>query len=153
MLTKCNIARKVAQEGIEVIIANGKRDSILTDLLCNERNVCCTRFLPAKKTTSSIKKWIAHSEGFAKGELRINAGAAEKLCSHHAVSLLPIGVTDVKGDFEKDDIVRICAPDGRAIGVGRISCDSEKARTLIGKQGVKPFIHYDYLYLDWEPVA
>ena len=35
MLTKCNIARKVAQEGIEVIIANGKRDSILTDLLCN----------------------------------------------------------------------------------------------------------------------
>ena len=153
MLTKCNIARKVAQEGIEVIIANGKRDSILTDLLCNERNVCCTRFLPAKKTTSSIKKWIAHSEGFAKGELRINAGAAEKLCSHHAVSLLPIGVTDVKGDFEKDDIVRICAPDGRAIGVGRISCDSEKARTLIGKQGAKPFIHYDYLYLDWEPVA
>ena len=153
MLTKCNIARKVAQEGIEVIIANGKRDSILTDLLCNERNVCCTRFLPAKKTTSSIKKWIAHSEGFAKGELRINAGAAEKLCSHHAVSLLPICVTDVKGDFEKDDIVRICAPDGRAIGVGRISCDSEKARTLIGKQGAKPFIHYDYLYLDWEPVA
>ena len=66
------------------------------------------------------------------------------------MSLLPIGVTSIEGDFEKDDIVRICAPDGSPIGVGRISCDSEKARTLIGKQGAKPFVHYDYLYLDRE---
>ena len=66
------------------------------------------------------------------------------------MSLLPIGVTAIEGDFEKDDIVRICAPDGSPIGVGRISCDSEKARTLIGKQGAKPFVHYDYLYLDRE---
>lgn len=69
MLTKCNIARKVAQEGIEVIIANGKRDNILTDLLGNGETVLCTRFLPATKTTSSVKKWIAHSEGFAKGRV------------------------------------------------------------------------------------
>ena len=150
MLTKCNIARKVAQEGIEVIIANGKRDNILTDLLCDEGPVLCTRFLPATKTTSSVKKWIAHSEGFAKGALHINAGAADRLLSHRAVSLLPIGVTAIEGDFEKDDIVRICAPDGSPIGVGRISCDSERARTLIGKQGAKPFVHYDYLYLDRE---
>lgn len=33
MLTKTNIARKVADEGITVIIANGKRDNILVDLL------------------------------------------------------------------------------------------------------------------------
>ena len=36
MLTKTNIARKVADEGITVIIANGKRDNILTDILRNE---------------------------------------------------------------------------------------------------------------------
>ena len=150
MLTKCNIARKVAQEGIEVIIANGKRDNILTDLLGNGETVLCTRFLPSTKTTSSVKKWIAHSEGFAKGELHINAGAAQQLLSHRAVSLLPIGVTEVRGDFEKDDIVRICSPEGQSIGVGRISCDSEKARTLIGKKGARPLVHYDYLYLDRE---
>lgn len=147
MLTKCNIARKVAQEGIEVIIANGKRDNILASVLTDE-TALCTRFLPADKATSSIKKWIAHSEGFAKGEVHINAGAAERLLSAHATSLLPIGVTDIKGEFEKDDIVRICAPDGTPIGVGRIAYDSAKARTLIGTQGARPLIHYDYLYLD-----
>ena len=52
MLTKCNIARKVAQEGIEVIIANGKRDNILTDLLCDEGPVLCTR-LPKGRCTST----------------------------------------------------------------------------------------------------
>ena len=36
MLTKTNIARKVADEGITVIIANGKRDNILVDLLHQE---------------------------------------------------------------------------------------------------------------------
>ncbi|MGL5272603.1 MAG: glutamate 5-kinase, partial [Phocaeicola sp.] len=35
MLTKTTIARKVADEGITVIIANGKRENILTDLMFN----------------------------------------------------------------------------------------------------------------------
>ena len=39
-------------------------------------------------------------------------------------------------------------PDGNSIGVGRIAFDSETAREFIGHQGAKPFVHYDYLYLD-----
>ena len=148
MLTKSSIARKVAQEGIEVIIANGRRDDVLAALLRRDGTTPCTRFLPSDKTTSSIKKWIAHSEGFAKGGVHINEQAAERLLSRRATSLLPVGVTAVEGDFEKGDIVRIYAPDSRQIGVGRISCDSSKARTLIGKQGGRPLIHYDYLFLD-----
>ena len=120
MLTKCNIARKVADEGIMVIIANGKKENILPDVLRKNSNTVCTRFLPAEKPASSIKKWIAHSEGFAKGEIHINACAQETLMSHQAASLLPIGVTRIEGDFEKDDIVRIFDHEGNQIGVGRI---------------------------------
>ena len=148
MLTKCNIARKVADEGIMVIIANGKKENILPDVLRKNSNTVCTRFLPAEKPASSIKKWIAHSEVFAKGEIHINACAQETLMSHQAASLLPIGVTRIEGDFEKDDIVRIFDHEGNQIGVGRIGYNSEKARSLIGKQGARPLIHYDYLYLD-----
>lgn len=36
MLTKCSIAQKVADEGITVIIANGKKDNILVDLLAKD---------------------------------------------------------------------------------------------------------------------
>ena len=148
MLTKCNIARKVADEGIIVIIANGKRDNILPDLLRVDSKMVCTRFLPSPKAPSSVKKWIAHSEGFAKGEIHINRCACEMLLSPKAVSLLPVGVTKIIGEFEKNDIVRIFNHNNEAIGVGRVSFDSVKARKLIGQQGAKPLVHYDYLYLD-----
>ncbi len=147
MLTKCNIARKVAEEGIAVLIANGKKDGILPALLSNP-DTLCTRFVPSDKPISNVKKWIAHSDGFAKGEIHINQGAFEAMQEPKAVSLLPVGVVRIEGEFEKDDIVKIFNPNGAQIGVGRISADSEKARAQIGKQGAKPLIHYDYLFLD-----
>lgn len=148
MITKTNIARKVADEGITVIIANGKKDNILVDLLQRPDETICTRFIPAKEAVSSVKKWIAHSEGFAKGEIHINNCATEVMNSDKAVSILPVGVTRIEGEFEKDDIVRIMDDKGKQIGVGRTSYSSEQARTLIGKHGKKAIVHYDYLCLE-----
>lgn len=56
MLTKCSIAQKVADEGITVIIANGKKDNILVDLLAKDSRTVCTRFIPSNKPVSSVKK-------------------------------------------------------------------------------------------------
>ena len=148
MLTKTTIARKVADEGIMVCIANGKKDNILIDLLAQPETTVCTRFIPAPQDVSSVKKWIAHSEGFAKGKLCLNSQAVEVLKGPKAVSLLPIGVVRIEGDFEKDDIVRIVDHKGCQIGVGRVSFDSFEARTMIGQHGQKPLVHYDYLYLE-----
>lgn len=162
MLTKTNIARKVADEGITVIIANGKRDNILVDLLHQElpalfpdvqssaldSQLTYTRFIPAPQPVSSVKKWIAHSEGFAKGELHIDDCATKVLASDKAVSILPIGITDVRGEFEKDDIVRIIDFEGNPIGVGKANCSSEQAREAMGKHGKKPVVHYNYLYIE-----
>lgn len=55
MLTKCSIAQKVADEGITVIIANGKKDNILVDLLAKDSRTVCTRFIPSNKPVSSVK--------------------------------------------------------------------------------------------------
>ena len=148
MLTKCHIAQKVADEGIMVVIANGKRSNILLDLLKDLEATPCTRFLPAAKPVSSVKKWIAHSGGFAKGEIHINKGAEEALLAPTATSLLLVGVTQVVGDFEKDDIVRIVNEEGRLLGVGCAGYGSEEARALIGSRDRKPLVHYDYLYID-----
>lgn len=147
MLTKTHIARKVADEGITVIIANGKRDNILVEIM-NNKELNYTRFIPSPEPVSSIKKWIAHSEGFAKGELHINHCATELLFSDQAVSILPVGITDVIGEFEKDDIVRIVDPGGKPIGVGKANCGSGQARETMGKHGKKPVVHYDYLYIE-----
>jgi glutamate 5-kinase len=148
MATKYRIARKVAREGIEVIIANGKTENILPRILRRDPEVVYSRFIPSVKVSSGIKKWIAHSDGFAKGEIHINANAAKALTGEKAVSLLPVGVVSVKGAFEKDDIVRIIDDEEQVIGVGKVSYDSEKTRELIGRKGNKPVVHYDYLYLE-----
>lgn len=147
MQTKYNIARKIAEEGIEVIIANGKKDNILLNLISDTKTVC-TRFKAAKKTVSNVKKWIAHSESFAKGEVHINDGAKEALISEKAVSLLPVGIVKIEGDFEPDDIVKIIDSQKKQIGVGRIAFDNKTVEKLIGKSNEKPIIHYDYLYID-----
>lgn len=148
MLTKTNIARKVADEGITVIIANGKRDNILVDLLQHAKQTICTRFTPSHEQVSSVKKWIAHSEGFAKGEIHINKGTEEALTGPKATSLLLVGVTAIKGEFEKNDIVRIINEHGVQLGVGCAGYDSREATSLIGERDMKPLVHYDYLYLD-----
>ena len=148
MLTKCNIARRVADEGIKVIIANGKRDGVLTQLLLRPQEVPHTEFMPAAAPTSGIKKWLAHSQSFAKGQLHINAKAAEALHGSQAVSLLMVGVTGVEGDFEEGDIVSITGPQGEHLGIGRTAYSSAEARAAMGKHDVKPAIHYDYLCID-----
>ena len=148
MLTKCNIAQKVADEGILVIIANGKKENILIDLLDKEQDTLCTRFIPSSKPVSSVKKWIAHSEGFAKGEIHINQGAEKALLAPKATSLLLVGVTHIAGDFEKDDIIKIINEKGETIGVGCAGYNSIEAQKLIGCRDLKPMVHYDYLYLD-----
>ncbi|OUQ52302.1 glutamate 5-kinase [Alistipes sp. An116] len=148
MTSKNRIASRVAGEGIEVVIANGRRDNILTELVLGDGEVICTRFEPSARPASGLKKWIASSEGFAKGALRLDAGAVEAIRRSQAASILAVGVTQVEGDFERDDIVRILSPEGMPLGVGRIACDSATARRNLGRKGLRPLIHCDYLYLE-----
>ncbi|MDR1764258.1 MAG: glutamate 5-kinase [Dysgonamonadaceae bacterium] len=148
MLTKTRIARQVAGEGIEVVILNGRKTDLLEKLVLNpDSDTICTRFPASLRPVSGVKKWLAHSEDFAKGILRINEGAFEALTSPKATSLLPVGVTAVEGHFEKDDIVRIVSPAGQVVGLGRVAVSSEKAAKIIGKKGGKPLVHYDYMHL------
>lgn len=148
MITKCNIARKVADEGIRVIIANGKRDNILIDLIRQPEKTLHTEFVPAVQPVSGVKKWIAHSESFAKGAVRINRKAVDALRGNKAVSLLFVGVTAIEGDFEEGDIISIMDEEGVRIAVGRAGCNAEEARLNIGKHDIRPLVHYDYMYME-----
>lgn len=148
MLTKNRIASKVAEEGTTVIIANGKRENILVDIAKGADDVPCTVFVPSAVEVSSIKKWIAHSDGFAKGTIHLNEGATAIVLGEHAASILPVGVTKVEGEFERHDIVSIVDSNGNTIGVGRVSLCSDEARSVIGLKDQKPLVHYDYLYLE-----
>lgn len=144
MITKCSIARKMADNGIDVFIANGNRDSIITDIV-RGKDVPCTHFVAAGKKRSGVKKWLSHSGTFAKGAVVVNTGAKEALLGDKATSLLMIGITRVKGEFMKGDIVKILDEEGNAIGLGQCQYDSEKAAQSVGKKLARPFIHYHCL--------
>lgn len=147
MTTKCNIARRVASEGIEVVIACGMTPEILTRLCFTPEEVDCTRFVPSDNPVPALKRWMAHSADFTKGVITINARAAEILTGPEPVSLLPVGVVGVKGNFEKDDLVDVADPDGKVIALGRVACSSSQALDDMGCHDRRPLIHYDYLYL------
>lgn len=145
MLTKSNMAQKVAQLGIAVHIGNGTRDNILTDILAGKATH--TKFIPSKNT-SGKKKWIAHSQNFAKGVVQVNEGAKTVLTSAKATSLLPVGITAITADFQKGDIIKLVDESGKPIGVGIAEYGSDKARERIGQKKQRPLVHYDYLYLN-----
>ncbi len=148
MGTKSGIASKVADEGIAVVIARGDRPNILVDLIQSPESAPHTLFSPNPQPISTIKRWIAHSSSFAKGIVKVNARAAEALVSDRAVSLLPVGITAVEGDWEEGDIVNILDQQGNRIGVGRSSLSSDETRASLGHHGARPMIHYNYLYIE-----
>jgi glutamate 5-kinase len=146
MITKGNMARKVAKAGITVKIANGKIKGNLIKLVGDKKNTIGTTFLPVRQATS-VKKRIAFSESFTKGKIVVNDGAKTALFSDKATSLLTVGVVNIEGEFQTGDVVGIGDLQGNIIGMGKVQFNSEKAKELIGQKGQKPLIHYDYLYL------
>ena len=147
MRSKYAIATHAAEEGIRVLIANGKREGIVRDLYFSVPGTVCTEFVPVAGGVSSVKKWIAHSSGFAKGTVTVNAAAREALCGEQAVSLLPVGVVAVEGDFEEGDIIGILDPSGTQFAVGRSAYSAAQAKEVIGQHDCRPLVHYDYLSL------
>ena len=87
--------------------------------------------------------------GAGNGSVVVNAGAQAALLDRSMLaSLLPVGIEQVNGPFERGDVIHIHSPDGRILGCGRAHYDHLQADRLKGQRGHKPLIHYDYLYLE-----
>ena len=148
MLTKHRIVRKVADEGIRVVIANGKAPEIIPRLFTQPDTTPHTTFIPNATATSQVKKWIAHSESFTKGSVTVNEQAALALTADKAASLLLVGVEQIDGQFEEGDLIAITDNQGQRIAIGRSAYAADEARALIGTHNVKPLVHYDYMYME-----
>ena len=145
MHSKLAVARKTAALGTEVVIANGLAGDILVSLA--NGGGTGTRF-PAGSDTSPAKRWLASSDGHAVGAVHVNPGAEQALLDRNRLaSLLPVGIERLEGDFRRGDVIGIVSPSGRVLGCGRAQYDRAEAEENIGRQGKKPLIHYDYLYL------
>ena len=84
----------------------------------------------------------------ATGATVINKGAEASLMSDKATSLLPVGITNLEGNFKKGDIIRLLNEEGEQVGLGIAEYSFEKAKERIGKKNQRPLVHYDYLSLN-----
>ncbi|MBL8550067.1 MAG: glutamate 5-kinase [Hyphomonadaceae bacterium] len=125
MRTKIEAAKIALAAGCAVAIMEGREPQPLSRLAAGAR---ATWFLPAAGPKAAYKAWIAGSLSTAGVE--VDAGAAEAL--RKGKSLLPAGVTAIRGKFEKGDAVRIYGPDGGEIARGLARYDSADAEKIKG---------------------
>lgn len=145
MHSKITVARKAANLGAGVVIADGAASGVLLDVVAG--GDVGTRF-PAHREASSAKRWLASAQAVAGGSVTVNAGAEAALLDRSRLaSLLPVGIESVEGPFDRGDVIQIRNSEHQVLGCGRARYDHREAEKLQGQHGHKPLIHYDYLYL------
>jgi glutamate 5-kinase len=131
MTTKIEAGKIATQAGTAMIIARGTENHPLRALTQGARH---TLFAPAQSRAQARKRWIMGTLDVA-GSVSVDAGAARALLS--GKSLLPIGVTAVKGDFVRGDAVAILDPEGREIARGLAGLGREEADLVKGKNSAR----------------
>ncbi|MBX3510689.1 MAG: glutamate 5-kinase [Hyphomonadaceae bacterium] len=126
MRTKIEAAKIATVAGCAVAIAKGQAPHPLARLLGGER---ATWFHAQANPRAAYKAWIAGGLA-AQGALVVDEGAAAALAA--GKSLLPAGVREVRGNFEKGDAVRIVSAAGAEIGRGLARYDAEDAARIKG---------------------
>ena len=123
------IAAKIATgAGCETIIAKGAVDHPLRAI---EKDARSTRFHASTTPAQARKRWIAGGLK-PQGVLIVDAGAAKALSE--GKSLLPAGVRQIDGRFERGDAVAVRDQDGNEIARGLSAYNASDAERIAGKK-------------------
>jgi len=154
MSSKLKAAKMITESGGNVIIANGDRPDTLKNIFAAKETG--TLFLAKKGYIPARKRWFGFA-GKSEGHVVLDDGASEAI-RNKGKSLLPIGITDAGGSFQKGEIVSLLNRQGKEIARGlsnysikevlliRGKKTSELA-SILGQQGYAEVVHRDNLQL------
>jgi glutamate 5-kinase len=154
MITKILAAKRAAGSGAGTVIAWGREPDVLLRLARGE--AIGTALHAATPKLAARKLWMVdHLQ--MRGAVRVDAGAVVKLRAE-GKSLLPIGVTEVQGDFHRGDVIAVLAPDGAELARGLANYSGAESRliarkpssefeALLGYAAEPELIHRDNLVL------
>ena len=114
MVTKLEAAKLATASGVAVAIVSGKQPDVLAKLSSGEATG--TLFPPKASKMESRKRWMLSGLS-TKGGLMVDNGAIEALSNGNR-SLLPAGITEVQGPFNRGDIIAVLNPGGSKIACG-----------------------------------
>jgi glutamate 5-kinase len=153
MATKIQAAKLATGGGAEMFIVAGKEPEVLVRLAGGEQ--IGTYFPAAADRMESRKRWMLTGLS-VKGTVIVDEGAARVL-RERKTSLLPAGVRDVQGSFQRGDAVAIAGPDGRiACGIANYSSEeitrirgmrSDRIEETLGHHYGDEVVHRDNLVL------
>jgi len=154
MITKILAAKRAAGSGASTVIAWGREPQALLRLSRGE--VTGTLLLAQTAKQQARKQWMADHLQLA-GSVVVDAGAAERLRGGK-VSLLPVGMVSVQGEFSRGDVIAIVDAHGGEIGRGlanyaaaeaRLICrkTSNEFEALLGYTAEAEMVHKDNLVL------
>ncbi|MCL1949442.1 MAG: glutamate 5-kinase [Turicibacter sp.] len=130
MKSKVMAAKTAMGMGVNVFIGMGTDNRDLVDILAGKG--AGTYIGHQGELEGKVKQWIRlHSS--SSGSIRIDAGA-ERAILQEGKSLLPAGVTAVKGDFQNGDVVSIENEKGKIVAKGQVTVSSELLEQVQGKR-------------------
>jgi glutamate 5-kinase len=129
MLTKVLAAKRAAGSGASTVIAWGREPDVLLRLAAGE--AIGTALVAGTAKYAARKQWMVdHLQ--LRGAVTVDDGAVRKL-RDDGKSLLPIGVVDVSGEFQRGDVIAIRDGQGREIARGLSNYSSAEARLIMRK--------------------
>ncbi len=140
MQSKLNTALKVSKLGIETVIAH--IDHCGTMCWFDEHHEGTK--ITASKNVSAYKRWLSFCQGVAG--VYVNTGAIDALQNKKA-SLLPIGITEICGDFKKGDVIYVLNEDHKIIAIGQAAYDSQQLHNALGQAQQPELIHCNNMYV------
>jgi len=127
MLTKVLAAKRAAHSGAHTVIASGHEDNVLPRLARGER--IGTQLVAERATLAARKQWLAdHLQ--VRGSLMLDAGAVKALTTQ-GKSLLPIGVFEVAGEFERGEVVSCRDESRREVARGLVNYSAGETRRIL----------------------
>ncbi|MBN1468564.1 MAG: glutamate 5-kinase [Fusobacteriaceae bacterium] len=129
MATKLNAAEIAINSGTNMVIAQGNKPENLMAIVKGED--IGTLFVKKKKGLKAKKHWLQYSSK-KLGKIIVDNGAKEALLKHR--SLLPSGIVDVEGNFNKGDVITIIDEEKNILASGITNYDAIECRKIMGKQ-------------------
>ena len=141
MLTKVLAAKRAASAGTHTAIASGREPMVLQRLAKGES--IGTLLVATTARLAARKQWLAdHLQ--LRGRVVIDAGATKALVSD-GKSLLPIGVMQVVGDFERGEVIGVFDAQGKELARGLSSYASIEVNQIARKPSgeIEAILGYD----------
>jgi glutamate 5-kinase len=142
MATKIKAAKRATLCGAGTAIINGRTPQSLCRLF--DGHELGTYFLPARDPIAARKHWIAFTKK-PRGKLLLDDGARAALIDG-GKSLLPSGIREIDGEFDRGDAVRLCTLDGREFAKGVTNYSSHELLRIMGRKTreIETILGYKY---------